>query len=117
MGVHVQIYTDHQGLQYFNTKKRLNSRQAAWYLELSAFDFVISYRPGKSMGKPDAIIRRSGDEKSGIEERMFADGQLQSDDKFTLEELYVIDENVPEDVELTNIDCSNWPKTSNGLLV
>src|SRR5258705_8190671 len=112
MGFYLPIYTDHQGLQYFNTKKRLNCRQAAWYLELSAFDFVISYRPGKSMGKPDAITHRSGDEKSGIEECMFADsqlqteermstdGQLQADDKFTLEALYTIDENVPEDVEL-----------------
>src|SRR5258705_12275250 len=107
MGFYLPIYTDHQGLQYFNTKKRLNCRQAVWYLELSAFDFVISYRPGKSMGKPDAITRRSGDEKSGIEERMFADGQLQADDKFTLEALYAIDDNVLEDVELINIDCSN----------
>ena len=29
VGVPVDIYTDHQGLQYFNTKCRLNSRQAS----------------------------------------------------------------------------------------
>ena len=29
VGVHVNIYTDHQGLQYFNTKQKLNSRQVS----------------------------------------------------------------------------------------
>ena len=77
VGVHVQINTDHQGLQYFNTKRYLNSRQASWYLELSVFDFVISYRPGKAMEKPDAITRCAGEEKSGAEERIFVEGQLQ----------------------------------------
>ena len=51
----INIYTDYQGLQYFNTKCRLNSHQASWYLELSVYDFIISYRPGKAMGKPDAL--------------------------------------------------------------
>src|SRR5258705_3020820 len=99
MGFYLPIYTDHQGLQYFNTKKCLNCRQAAWYLELSAFDFVISYRPGKSMGKPDTITRWSGDKKSGIEECMFAEGQLQvpSDNEFTFAELYSIDDNMLDD--------------------
>jgi len=35
VGVHVNVYTDHQGLQYFNTKEKLNSRQATWYLRMS----------------------------------------------------------------------------------
>ena len=29
VGVEVNVYTDHQGLQYFNTKEKLNSRQAS----------------------------------------------------------------------------------------
>ena len=44
------IYTDHQGLQYLNTKRRLNSRQASWYLELSVYDFIISDNIGQAKG-------------------------------------------------------------------
>ena len=29
VGVEVNVYTDHQGLQYFNTKQKLNSGQAS----------------------------------------------------------------------------------------
>ena len=85
-------------------------------------DFVISYRPGKAMGKLDAITHRAGEEKSGAEERIFAEGQLQltpdceqstSDD--TAENVYLkeilqelgevnIDEGA-EDVKLS-IDCT-----------
>ena len=32
------------------------------------------------MGKPDAITRRAGDDKLGSEERIFAEGQLRSND-------------------------------------
>jgi len=41
--------------------KQLNRRQAQWslYLYLSHFDFVLQHKPGKSMGKPDALSRRS----------------------------------------------------------
>ena len=49
------VHTDHQGLQYFQTKQRLNSRQASWAEKLSEFDFTIQYKPEKDMGKPDAL--------------------------------------------------------------
>jgi len=39
--------------------KQLNQRQAHWSLYLSRFDFTLSHRPGKSMGKPDALSRRA----------------------------------------------------------
>ena len=35
VGVKVNVYVDHQGLQYFYTKQKLNSQQALWYLPLS----------------------------------------------------------------------------------
>jgi len=37
------------------TAKQLNRRQARWSLYLSRFDFVLQHKPGKSMGKPDAL--------------------------------------------------------------
>jgi hypothetical protein len=53
----VTIYTDHKNLIYFTTSNVYNRRQRRWHLDLSAFDFKIIYRPGKTMGKPDALSR------------------------------------------------------------
>ena len=61
------------------------------------------------MGKPDALTRRSGDEKSGAEERMFKDNQL-----LVLESIEA--ENVP-DIQLDGIDFSHWERSANGLLI
>jgi len=44
--------------EYFITAKKLNCRQARWSLYLAHFDFKLAYRPGHSMGKPDALSQR-----------------------------------------------------------
>src|SRR5277367_19386 len=53
-----EICTDHKNLEYLMTAKKLNRRQARWSLLLAHYDFVMHHRPGKSMGKPDALSRR-----------------------------------------------------------
>jgi len=50
-----EIWTDHKNLQYFMMAKKLNWRQARWSLLLACFDFIMHHRPGKSMGKMDAL--------------------------------------------------------------
>jgi hypothetical protein len=55
----VEIWTDHKNLEYFRVAQKLNRRQARWSLYLSRFDFTLHHKPGKSMGKPDALSRRS----------------------------------------------------------
>ena len=45
VGVEVKIHTDYQGLLSFNTKLKLNSRQASRYLYKSQFRYNIYYRP------------------------------------------------------------------------
>ena len=40
------------------TAKKLNHRQAHWSLYLACFDFKLTHRPGRCMGKPDALSRR-----------------------------------------------------------
>jgi len=40
------------------TAKKLNCRQAQWSLYLARFDFKLVYRPGRSMGKLDALSWR-----------------------------------------------------------
>jgi hypothetical protein len=54
----VQVYSDHNNLQFFTTTKKLSRRQARWSEFLSGFDFVINYRPGRLGVKPDALTRR-----------------------------------------------------------
>jgi len=54
----VTVYTDHQNLQSFLTKKVWNQRQIRWAQELTNYNFKIVYRPGSRGGKPDALSRR-----------------------------------------------------------
>ena len=54
-----EIWTDHKNLEYFMSAKKLNRRQARWSLTLARFDFLMHHRPGKTMGKSDALSRRA----------------------------------------------------------
>ena len=110
-GVRVNVYADYKGLQYCNTKQRLNSRQASWYLCMSEFIYHIYYGPGFKMRKPDGLSRCSEEEKSGMEVHFFDEGQLldhKNDD--------VGEEENAEDVELEGIDVAAW-ETKNRLWV
>jgi hypothetical protein len=51
----IKIWTDHKNLEYFHTTQKLNCHQAQWSLYLSYFDFLLHHKPGRSMGKPDAL--------------------------------------------------------------
>jgi RNase H-like domain found in reverse transcriptase/Reverse transcriptase (RNA-dependent DNA polymerase)/Integrase zinc binding domain/Chromo (CHRromatin Organisation MOdifier) domain len=55
----VEIWTDHKNLEYFRSAQKLNRRQARWSLYLSRFDFTLHHKPGRCMGKPDALSRRA----------------------------------------------------------
>lgn len=66
----IDVITDHRNLEYFMNSKRLalNRRQARWAIELSSYDFIITYRPGVKNGRADALSRRSDlnfEEKEG----------------------------------------------------
>jgi hypothetical protein len=76
------VYTDHRNLEYFTTTKVLNRRQSRWAELLANYNFKIVYRPGTSMGKPDAMSRRhdfsEGSKASDAPPRMLLKpGQLQ----------------------------------------
>jgi hypothetical protein len=57
----MKVLTDHKNLEYWQSKRDLNLRQARWGERLADYDFVITYRPGKLAGKPDILSRESGD--------------------------------------------------------
>src|SRR6202142_2889285 len=84
----IEVWTDHKNLEYFRTAQKLNRRQARWSLYLSRFDFTLHHKPGKSMGKPDALSRRV-DHGSGKEDNR--DITLLSPDLFRIQALAGVD--------------------------
>ena len=54
----VKVLTDHKGLKYFMSTKKLTPRQARWAEFLSEYNFVISYQSGKKNKKADALTRK-----------------------------------------------------------
>ncbi|CCO36554.1 hypothetical protein RSOLAG1IB_12223 [Rhizoctonia solani AG-1 IB] len=55
----ITIFTDHRNLEYWKESRTFNQRHAQWHLLLANFNFQIVYRPGKQLGKPDALSQRS----------------------------------------------------------
>src|SRR5260221_1061983 len=53
-----EIHTNHKNLSYFQEAHKLNRCQARWSLYLSRFDFVLTHKPGRQMGRPDALSRQ-----------------------------------------------------------
>ena len=62
-----EIHMDHKNLSYFREAHKLNRRQARWSLYLSRFDFVLTHKPGRQMGRPDALSRQA-DHPRGAED-------------------------------------------------
>ena len=54
----VQVITDHQNLELFETTKVLNRQQARWAQELASYDFRIFFRPGRQIVKADYLTCR-----------------------------------------------------------
>ena len=57
-GLPVKVLTDHKGLEYFMSTKKLTPRQVRWAKFLSEFNFVISYQSGKKNNKADTLTRK-----------------------------------------------------------
>ncbi|CAJ0932965.1 unnamed protein product, partial [Ranitomeya imitator] len=73
----VGVLTDHKNLTYLESAKRLNPRQARWWLFFSHFDFVVSYLPGSKNVKADALSRSFVPDSPGLPEPA---GQVESSD-------------------------------------
>ena len=54
----ISVITDHKNLEYFMAQRQLNRRQARWMLELTEFNFRLSYAPG-SKNPADGPSRRN----------------------------------------------------------
>ena len=58
----MKVLTDHKGLEYFITTKKLTPRQARWAEFLSKFNFVVTYQTGKKNEKADALTRKPNEQ-------------------------------------------------------
>src|SRR5258708_4169865 len=76
-----KIHTDHKNLSYFQEAHKLNNRQAQWSLYLSRFNFVLTHKPGRQMGRPDALSRQV-DHLKGVDDN--ADCTLLTPEVFKL---------------------------------
>jgi len=47
-GVHVDVYTDHYGLQYMKMKKNPPAQMQRWWWDIADYDFDIYYKQGKT---------------------------------------------------------------------
>ena len=50
-GIPVKVLTDHKGLEYFRSTKKLTPKQAKWAEFLLEYNFIISYQSGKKTKK------------------------------------------------------------------
>ena len=69
IGLPVKVLTDHKGLKYFMTTKKLIPRQMRWAKFLSKFNFVISYQSGKKNDKADALTRKPNERLTDNEDK------------------------------------------------
>jgi transposase InsO family protein len=61
-----KVHTDHQGLQWLNSKAELSGRQARWVESLSDLEYEVSYIPGPRNAAADALSRRADFEEDAI---------------------------------------------------
>ena len=66
-GVHIDVFTDHQSLQYLLKQRELNLRQRRWLELLKDYDVDILYHPGKANVVVDALNRKSMGSLSHVE--------------------------------------------------
>ena len=91
----VKVLTDHKGLEYFMTTKKLTPRQARWAKFLSEFNFTVNYQSGKRNDKADALTRKPN-------ERL-----ISNDNKRQEHRMQVL--LPPERVSIQPIEVSNKP--------
>jgi len=52
-----EIWLDHQNLIFFRTAQKLTKKQARWTLFMTLFDFVLYYKPEKTIQAEDSLSR------------------------------------------------------------
>jgi hypothetical protein len=61
-----EVETDHKPLMALLAQKNLSHKQARWVTKLAAYDFKLTYKPGKTQVIADCLSRPSGKKESDI---------------------------------------------------
>ena len=88
-GVHVDIYTDHYGLQYMKKKKDPPAQIQRWWWDIADYDFDIYYKQGKNIADPLS--------------RLMPQNELDEDDSKDMELLNAIDQDVRKHTRVVEI--------------
>ena len=59
LGLHFTIITDSVATSYFETQKKLSSKQAQWQDFLAEFDYLLEYKLGEANVVTDALSRKA----------------------------------------------------------
>ncbi len=60
----IEIWMDHQNLQYFRLLQKLNRRQVHWVTELAEYHFILQHKPG-TLNKKANLLSRHDDHNQG----------------------------------------------------
>src|SRR5258705_6642456 len=99
-----KIHMDHKNLSYFQEAHKLNHHQAQWSLYLSRFNFILTHKPGRQMGRPDALSRQA-DHPKGADDN--ADCTLLTPEVFKLREMEAVTLEGKEATFMERIQQSN----------
>ncbi|QRW07008.1 Transposon Tf2-7 polyprotein [Ceratobasidium sp. AG-Ba] len=64
----IKVLSDHKNLEFFQTKRDLNRRQARWMGFLADYNYRIKYRSGAQNGKADILSRREDLREQALKE-------------------------------------------------
>ena len=64
----VKVLTNHKGLEYFMTTKKLTPRRARWAKFLSEFNFKVTYQTEKKNDKANALTRKPNERPANEED-------------------------------------------------
>jgi RNase H-like domain found in reverse transcriptase/Reverse transcriptase (RNA-dependent DNA polymerase)/Integrase zinc binding domain len=71
------IRTDHRNLAYFKEVQKLSERQVRWSQQLSKYNFILEYKPGKLNILADALSRREQDMPKNDDDERIRSRQIQ----------------------------------------
>jgi hypothetical protein len=106
-----EVWIDHKNLEYFWTAQKLNWQQAQWSLYLSRFDFLLHHKPGRSMGKLDALSQ-CADHGDGSRDNK--DITLLRPELFAICALEGLTVEGEEQDILRDVCCRNWAGAQGG---
>ncbi|QRW15585.1 Retrotransposable element Tf2 protein [Rhizoctonia solani] len=98
----IQVFMDHQNLEYWMQARTFNQRHAQWHIFLSNFNFEIHYCPGKQLDYVDS----KSEPKIMLPAKVFANTSTSEEELAITDKIYDA-ENTPPSIQKAYQDY-NW---------